>query len=182
MTEKEQHMIFQSDTCMVNDNMICWIKERKHRRSHFMGKAENGEIREVTANIWEDRKHHLWFPLSFTKYTVGNGRLYVNSGFLSSREDECLLYRITDITLYRSLPQRIFGTGTIELHTKDRSTPVIRLENIAKSAEVKRVLSDLIEREREEKHVVGRDMYGAISHIDPVEFDGDGDMDDHNFN
>ena len=42
-----------------------------------MGKAENGEIREVTANIWEDRKHHLWFPLSFTKYTVGNGRLYV---------------------------------------------------------------------------------------------------------
>lgn len=126
MTEKEQHMIFQSDTCMVNDNMICWIKERKHRRRHFMGKAENGEIREVTANIWEDRKHHLWFPLSFTKYTVGNGRLYVNSGFLSSREDECLLYRITDITLYRSLPQRIFGTGTIELHTKDRSTPVIR--------------------------------------------------------
>ena len=134
-----------------------------------MGKAENGEIREVTANIWEDRKHHLWFPLSFTKYTVGNGRLYVNSGFLSSREDECLLYRITDITLYRSLPQRIFGTGTIELHTKDRSTPVIRLENIAKSAEVKRVLSDLIEREREEKHVVGRDMYGAISHSNPME-------------
>ncbi len=116
-----------------------------------MGKAENGEIREVTANIWEDRKHHLWFPISFTKYTVGNGRLYVNSGFLSSREDECLLYRITDITLYRSLPQRIFGTGTIELHTKDRSTPVIRLENIAKSAQVKRVLSDLIEKEREDK-------------------------------
>ena len=147
-----------------------------------MGKAENGEIREVTANIWEDRKHHLWFPISFTKYTVGNGRLYVNSGFLSSREDECLLYRITDITLYRSLPQRIFGTGTIELHTKDRSTPVIRLENIAKSAQVKRVLSDLIEKEREDKKVVGRDMYGAVSHIDPVEFDGDGDMDDHNFN
>ena len=125
-----------------------------------MGKAENGEIREVTANIWEDRKHHLWFPISFTKYTVGNGRLYVNSGFLSSRED---------ITLYRSLPQRIFGTGTIELHTKDRSTPVIRLENIAKSAQVKRVLSDLIEKEREDKKVVGRDMYGAVSHIDPME-------------
>ena len=132
-----------------------------------MGKAENGEIREVTANIWEDRKHHLWFPISFTKYTVGNGRLYINSGFLSSREDECLLYRITDITLYRSLPQRIFGT--IELHTKDRSTPVIRLENIAKSAQVKRVLSDLIEKEREDKKVVGRDMYGAVSHIDPME-------------
>ena len=76
-----------------------------------MGKAENGEIREVTANIWEDRKHHLWFPLSFTKYTVGNGRLYVNSGFLSSREDECLLYRITDITLYRASYQRPLHTS-----------------------------------------------------------------------
>ena len=59
---------------MENENVICWIKERKYRRRHIMGKAENGEIREVTANIWEDRKHHLWFPISFTKYTVGNGR------------------------------------------------------------------------------------------------------------
>ena len=86
---------------------------------------------------------------------------------------------------YYIIPQpstAYFGTGTIELHTKDRSTPVIRLENIAKSAQVKRVLSDLIEKEREDKKVVGRDMYGAVSHIDPVEFDGDGDMDDHNFN
>ena len=141
-----------------------------------MGKAENGEFREVTANIWEDRKHHLWFPISFTKYTVGNGRLYVNSGFLSSREDECLLYRITDITLFRSLPQRIFGTGTIELHTKDRSTPIIRLENIAKSVEVKRVLSDRIEKEREDRNVVGKEMYGAISHIDPIEEIDEGNM------
>lgn len=137
-----------------------------------MAKAENGEFREVE-NIWEDRKHHLWFPISFTKYSVGNGRLYVNSGLLSSREDECLLYRITDITLYRTIAQRLFGTGTIELNTKDRSTPVIRLENIAKPAEIKRMLSNLIEEERREKNVVGRDMVGASSHIDPEEFDPD---------
>ena len=35
--------------------------------------------------------------------------------------------------------------------------------------QVKRVLSDLIEKEREDKKVVGRDMYGAVSHIDPME-------------
>lgn len=34
------------------------------------------------------------------------------------------------------------------------------------------MLSDLIEKEREDKKVVGRDMYGAVSHIDPVEFEG----------
>lgn len=134
-----------------------------------MGKIENGEIREIGSSIWQDRKHHLWFPISFTKYSVGDGRLYVTSGMLSSREDECLLYRITDISLTRSLAQRIFGTGTIELNTKDQSTPVIHLENIAHSVEVKRMLSNLIEKEREAKHVVGRDMYGAAVHLDDME-------------
>ena len=36
---------------MENENVICWIKERKYRRRHIMGKAENGEIREVTESI-----------------------------------------------------------------------------------------------------------------------------------
>ena len=137
-----------------------------------MAKIENGQIREIESNIiWQDRKHHLWFPISFTKYSVGDGRLYINSGLLSSREDECLLYRITDITLTRTLGQRIFGTGTVELTTKDQSTPVIRLENIAHSVEVKRMLSNLVAKEREEKKVVGRDMYGAAGHLDDVDYE-----------
>lgn len=137
-----------------------------------MSKIENGVIREIDSSIlWQDRKHHLWFPISFTKYSVGDGRLYVNSGLLSSREDECLLYRITDISLTRTLAQRIFGTGTIELNTKDQSTPTIRLENVSQPVEVKRMLSNLIEKEREEKNVVGRDMYGAAGHLDDTEFD-----------
>lgn len=132
-----------------------------------MSNVENGDIRQVTEEmIWEDRKHHLWFPISFTKYSIGNGRLYMNSGFLSSREDECLLYRITDVSLVRSFAQRIFGTGTIELNTKDRSTPIIRLENIGNPVAVKRMISELVEKDREEKNVVGRDMYGASSHLD----------------
>ena len=143
-----------------------------------MANIENAEIREVRKDeIWQDRKHHLWFPLSFTKYSVENGRIYTNSGFLSSREDECLLYRVTDITLTRSLGQKIFGTGTIHLNTKDRSTPVIHLENIKNPVQVKRMLSNLIEKEREEKNVVGRDMYGASGHV--CDGDHDFDCDDH---
>lgn len=141
-----------------------------------MSKIENGVIQEIESTIiWQDRKHHLWFPISFTKYSVGDGRLYMNSGLLSSREDECLLYRITDISLTRTLAQRIFGTGTVELNTKDQSTPIIRLENISHPVEVKRMLSNLIEKEREEKNVVGRDMYGAAGRLDNL----DHDLDDH---
>lgn len=122
--------------------------------------------------IWEDRKHILWFPCTFTRYTLCSDRLYLNTGCISTREDECLLYRVTDITLTRSLGQKICGTGTIELATKDRSTPIIRLENIKRSVAVKRMLSNLIEKERVEKNVVGADMYGAASHIDPPEMGG----------
>lgn len=138
-----------------------------------MSQAENGMIKEVGKDtIWSDRKHHLWFPVSFTKYSIENGRLYINSGFLTSREDECLLYRILDISLKRTLGQRIFGTGTIELNTKDRSTPVIRLENIGHPVEVKRMLSNLIEKDRHEKGIEGKDMYGASGHYDD-HFEGD---------
>lgn len=132
-----------------------------------MKNIENASFQAVEETIiWQDRKHHLWFPLSFTKYTVADGRLYINTGLLSSREDECLLYRVTDISLKRSLAQRLFGTGTIELMSKDQSTPMILLENIGKPVQVKRMLSSLIEKERIEKKVVGRDMYGAAGHLD----------------
>ena len=125
---------------------------------------------------WSDRKHHLWFPISFTKYSVENGRLYMNKGFLSSREDECLLYRVLDISVTRTLAQRLFGTGTIELNTKDRSNPVILLENISHPIKVKRMLSDLIEEDRKAKGIDGKDMYGASSHYDPIEGDAYGEM------
>ncbi len=139
-----------------------------------MNRAENADIQEVQGRkgcIWSDRKHHLWFPLSFTKYSVENGRIYINSGFIAAREDECLLYRILDISLTRTLGQRLFGTGTIELNTTDRSTPVIRIENIKHSVEVKRMLSNLIEEDRREKQVVGKDMYGASNHMEPHLFE-----------
>ncbi len=132
-----------------------------------MNKYEDGEFRQINPEIvWTGKKHHLWFPLSFTKYTVSNGRLYINTGFLSSREDECLLYRITDISLTRTLGQRIFGTGTIDLVTRDHSTPLIRLENVKHPVDVKRMLSNLIEKDQKEKHVFGKDMYGAAGHPD----------------
>lgn len=139
-----------------------------------MSRINNEDLkREALPIIWNDRKHHLWFPLSFTKYKIDAERLYINKGFLASREDECLLYRILDVTLTRSFGQRIFGTGTIELNTKDRSTPVIRLENVGQSKDVKQLISELIEKSRVRHNIVGRDMYGSSGHIDPMEMDPD---------
>ncbi|MGN0416430.1 PH domain-containing protein [Anaerostipes faecalis] len=120
---------------------------------------------------WEDCKHFLWWPITFTKYRIENGRIYLTTGLFSTKEEECLLYRIMDITFERTLGNKICGTGTIRMTTKDASSPVILLENIADSKNVKDTLSQWVEEEREAKRVTGRDMYGASSHLD--EYDGD---------
>ena len=34
--------------------------------------------------IWQDRKHFMWFPISFTKYEIKNDRLYQETGLFST--------------------------------------------------------------------------------------------------
>ena len=38
--------------------------------------------------LWQDRKRHLGLPLSFTKYSLSEDRLFVTEGFLNIRDDE----------------------------------------------------------------------------------------------
>ncbi len=117
------------------------------------------ETGEPNGVVWSDRKHHLWFPFSFTKYTVKGERLYIDRGFFNTVSDQTLLYRITDIRLKRSFGQRIFGTGTVVLVSKVDADHEIPLENIKKPREVDELLSDLIEKARNTHNVVGKEFY-----------------------
>ena len=129
--------------------------------------------------IWKDRKHFMWFPFSFTKYSVQNDRLYTQTGLFSTSFEEVLLYRITDIRLSRSFGQKIFGTGTIELCTKVDHDQHIFLVNIKKPVYIKSLLSDLVETARDKKNVVGKEFYGGRGHGGPGGPDGpDDDFDD----
>lgn len=113
--------------------------------------------------IWSDRKR-LWcgLPWTFTVYSLSNDRLFVKSGLLSTREDEVRLYRILDISLKRTLLQRIFGLSTIELHTSDKTLGNFNLVNIKKGYDVKETLSQLVEKVRTEKRVTNREYMGDI--------------------
>ena len=70
------------------------------------------------------------------------------------------LYRITDIGLERSLWQRIMGMGTIRLYSSDQSMGDFSLVNVKNSEDVKEQLSELIEKERENKRVSSREFLG----------------------
>lgn len=107
------------------------------------------------ANIlWKERKRtFLGLPLSFTVYTLTEDVLTVRSGFLNTNEEEIRLYRIMDITLKRTLEERIFGLGTIHCCSADKSTPEFDIKRIKNPREVRTLLSDLVEKARSERYV-----------------------------
>lgn len=113
--------------------------------------------------VWKDRKHFMWFPISFTKYEIKNERLYQETGLFNTHYDELLLYRITDLCLKRSLAQKIFGTGTIVLSTKADSDKEVLLKNVKNSKEVKDLISHLVEEARDRKKVVGKEFFDDSS-------------------
>ena len=117
--------------------------------------------------VWKDRKRIIFgLPWTFTRYILTQEKLTVDTGFISRKEDEIRLYRVLDITLDRPLGQRIWGLGTIRLNTADKSAPEVSIKRIKRAKEVKEMLSDMVEKERDEKRIAAR------------EFMGYGDMDD----
>ncbi len=149
-----------------------------------MSEENESKVEDRNEVKWRDRKHWLWFPWTFTKYEVRNGRLYIQQGFFKTDYDETLLYRIVDIKLTRTFFQKIFGTGTVALYTRVDSNKHILLENVKNPVEVKEYLSDMIESIRNEKKVVGKEFNGmmGIGHGSGDDFpdfdDNDYDEDD----
>ena len=124
--------------------------------------------------LWRARKRLTFFglPWTFTVYRLTKDRLVIKQGFFTTREDEVRLYRILDISLKRTLIQKIFGLGTIQCHSSDKTMGHFEIINIKRSYEVKNLLSDLIEKERMEKRVSNREF---ISDPD-CDFDDDNDL------
>ena len=125
---------------------------------------------ENTNILWSDRKHHLWFPISFTSYYIEDDRLMIKKVLLNTTLDETLLYRIVYITFQQTLAGKIFGTGNVILRTKADASGEIVLENIAKPLEVRKMLSKMVEESRDKRNVVGKEFYS----MDHGDFDGDG--------
>jgi uncharacterized membrane protein YdbT with pleckstrin-like domain len=131
--------------------------------------------------IWHDRKRITFFglPFTFTTYSFSNEVLYINKGFLNSTEDEVRLYRIMDISLKRTLFQKMFGLGTIHCCSGDKTMKDFDITNIKKPREVKALLSDLVESQRESKRVVSRENFNEHSgemHGDDYGSEGPSDM------
>lgn len=111
--------------------------------------------------IWAARKRNaLGLPWTFTKYAFTEDRLFVTKGLLKTVEDEVRLYRIMDLSLTRTLSQKIFGMGTIAISSADKTLGNFDLINVKNPVEVKEQLSRLVEENRDKKRVTGREFMG----------------------
>ena len=107
--------------------------------------------------VWQDRRR-IWcgLPWTFTKYELSREKLVIKSGLFTQNQDEVRLYRILDLSLTRSLGQRIFGLGTIRCNSVDKTMKNFEIKNIRDSENVKNRLSDLIEEARQRGRVSSR--------------------------
>ena len=132
-------------------------------------------MEDIMDYLWSDRKRTLFgLPLSFTKYSMTDERLFIEQGFLNKKEDEVRLYRIMDVSLSRSFGQRMFGVGTIHCCSADKSMKDFDIVSIKHPKEVKEQLSELVEKQRDAKRVTNREFMS-----DRHDMDDDYDDDDN---
>lgn len=124
--------------------------------------------------IWKDRKRFWGMPLSFTRYALSDDRLFLSVGFLNIKDEEILLYRVRDISVQRSLGQRIFGVGTIIVNSSDKTKPVLELKNVKDPTGVKELIHTQVEDMKDRRRV----RYNEVSSVeDDVDDDADADGD-----
>ena len=127
-----------------------------------MDERINGEIQ------FRERKRWLFFglPFTFTVYTVGEDMITVSEGFLNKKENDCYMYKVQDVEMLESLPQRIFGLGTVRCFTGDTTSPTLLIQNVKNARSVKNFILEASEKARRRRRTMNMLDIGAEEEAD----------------
>ena len=100
-----------------------------------------------------ERKRWLFFglPFTFTKYTVKEDLITIDSGLLKTAQNDCYMYKVQDVTLKNSFGERLFGLGSIVCYTGDTTNPQLLIEHVKNAKEIKQYIleqSEIARRKR----------------------------------
>lgn len=97
-----------------------------------------------------EKKRILFFglPFTFTKYTIKEDVITIDAGLLKTVQNDCYMYKVQDVTLSRSLCEKIFGLGTVICKTGDITDPELSMIHIKNSQAIKDFILNQSELER----------------------------------
>lgn len=124
------------------------------KRDQMQEKERDGMTDGKKEYVEQKRWVFFGLPFTFTKYTVTDEVITVNEGFLSTRENDCYLYKIQDVELKTSLGERIFGLGTVACYTGDNTHPQLFLSHIRNSREIKNYILKASEEARRRRRTL----------------------------
>ena len=99
----------------------------------------------------------------------------IRRGFFKTEEDDCYMYKVTDVKLERSFPERILGIGTILCYTGDVTDSTLRIQHVKRSQEIKDFILKASEEERMRRRTLNTQNINAapidieISHADGLD-------------
>ncbi|AOZ97131.1 PH domain-containing protein [Butyrivibrio hungatei] len=145
-----------------------------------MAKIANPEQYETSKEAkgelkYRERGRILFFglPWTFTTYEIRENDFTIIKGFLTVRENDCYMYKISDVEITRTFMQRLVGLSTITLYTSDVTDRTIVMKNIKHGREIKDFLLQASEAARIRRRTVSMQNigFGADDIHDVDDFD-----------
>ena len=121
--------------------------------------------------VYKERKRwvFLGLPFTFTKYTVSDEMITINSGLLNSKEDDCYMYKVLDVRLEQSFLEKIFKLGTVVCYGGDVTDPNLKLYHIRHAKEIKDFILHTSEEQRlKRKSIRTEDISGDFDDSDDL--------------
>ena len=103
-----------------------------------------------------ERKRWLFLglPFTFTKYTVREDMITIDTGLLKTVENDCYMYKVQDVQLTATLAEKMFRLGTVTCFTGDTTHPKLELVHIKNSRAVKEFILEMSEAARLKRRTV----------------------------
>ena len=114
------------------------------------------ETKQQDGKGYVERKRWLFFglPFTFTKYTINEEIITIDTGLFNTLENDCYLYKVQDVELTTSLIERIFGLGTVACYTGDNTHPQLYLEHIRHAKEIRNYILKISEEARRKRRTL----------------------------
>lgn len=121
--------------------------------------------KEESKTGYVERKRWLFLalPFTFTKYTINEDVLTIDEGLLKTYENDCYMYKITDVELIVSFWERLAGLGTIKCITGDKTHPVLEVKHVLHAKEIKNYILEKSEAARIKRRTVNMQDIGSVA-------------------